>query len=135
MRQYNNMSEDQIEQANNSPESAPPHYVITVEDFLKGHYADKIKQGECVVGKLFGEPKRDDYNTEGEYLSDKAAFDLVVKTNPTGNLKTFQTCEKNGDYYSMKSFHESGGIGTTGMSGDEKLLVFPKVPKLSSSNQ
>lgn len=39
------MSDNQIEQTRaNNTEQAPPHYVITVEDFYSGHYADKIKR-------------------------------------------------------------------------------------------
>ncbi|QQG41518.1 MAG: hypothetical protein HYV90_05185 [Candidatus Woesebacteria bacterium] len=130
-----NMVDTQIEQAGgNEIKQAPPHYVITVEDFYSGHYADKITQGECVVGKLFGEPKREDYDSEAEYQSNQAAFDLVIKINPTGNLQTFNTVEKQGDYYLMTSFDKSGGVGTMPMSGDEKLLVFSRTPKLSSGS-
>ena len=109
---------------------APPHYVITAKDFLDENYADKIKKGSCIVGFLFDEPKREDYDTEQSYKSNLSAFELSLQMNPTGNLQTFDVCERKGDTYLMTHFDRSGGKGTIAVAGETKLLVFPKQLKI-----
>lgn len=116
---------------------APSHYVITVKEFHDENYTNKVKGGLCIVGLLVGEPKREDYFSDTEYKSNKKAFDLVVRMSPTGNLQTFQECEKakDIDYYVMRSLDPSGGVGSMGMSGETKLLVFPRKPSLSEGTK
>ncbi|MFH1971623.1 MAG: hypothetical protein ABIJ05_04550 [Patescibacteria group bacterium] len=114
---------------------APPHYVITAKEFFDEDYADKIKKGSCIAGILVGEPKREDYDSEQEYKSNLYAFEMTLKMNPTGNLHTFEVCERKGDNYLLTHFDRSGGKGTMAMAGETKMLVFPKQIKIESNSK
>lgn len=113
------------------------HFIITVEDFIKQNYEQKINDGDCIVGVLDEEPKREDYFDRKSYLANKAVFEKIVRDNPMGNFRAFQKCEDSGGgIYLMKSTNSKGGGETLVAGGDAQLLVFPlkKDPRINENN-